>query len=46
MIGMKAKSSETHTEVVYKRNVLSASVARYIKKAEAMIANAALGLLT
>ncbi len=45
MIGKKVKSSDTHAEVVYKRNVLSASVARYIKKAEGMIANAVLGQL-
>lgn len=45
MVGNKIAASDTHAEVVNKRNVLSASVARYIKKAEVMIANAALGQL-
>lgn len=39
MVGNKIEASDTHAEVVNKRNVLSASVARYIKKAEVMIAN-------
>lgn len=45
MVGNKINATDTHAEVVNKRNVLSASVARYIKKAETMIANAALGQL-
>lgn len=43
MVGNKMSPSDTHAEVVNKRNVLSASVARYIKKAETMIANTVLG---
>lgn len=43
MIGMKIKPSDTHAEVVYKRNVLSAAVARYTKKAGVMIANSSIG---
>jgi hypothetical protein len=39
MVGNKMSPSDTHAEIVNKRNVLSASVARYIKKAETMIAN-------
>ena len=34
MVGNKINATDTHAEVVNKRNVLSASVARYIKKAE------------
>jgi azurin len=33
----KILSKDTHAEIVSKRNVLSASVARYVKKAEVMI---------
>jgi hypothetical protein len=43
MIGMKIKSSDSHAEVVYKRNVLSAAVARYIGKANFMIVNTSHG---
>ena len=43
MVSNKIVASDTHAEVVNKRNVLSASVARYIKKAEVMIANTSAG---
>jgi hypothetical protein len=45
MIGNKMAATDTHAEVVNKRNLLSASVARYIKKADVMIANSAAGCL-
>ncbi len=37
MVGNKLAATDTHAEVVAKRNVLSAAVARYIKKAQTMI---------
>lgn len=43
MVGNKISGTDTHAEIVNKRNVLSASVARYIKKAEKMIVNTSLG---
>lgn len=43
MVGHKMAPKDTHAEVVAKRNVLSASVARYIRKAEVMIANTSAG---
>jgi hypothetical protein len=45
MLGNKILSKDTHAEIVSKRNVLSASVARYIKKAEVMIDRTAKGTL-
>jgi len=45
MLGNKILSKDTHAEIVSKRNVLSASVARYIKKAEVMIDRTAKGAL-
>jgi hypothetical protein len=44
MMGVKISPADTHAEVVYKRNVLAASVSRYLKKAEAMIDNTSEGL--
>lgn len=43
MVGSKISASDTKAIVVNKRNVLSASVARYIRKAEEMIAATSLG---
>jgi hypothetical protein len=43
MLGNKISASDTHAEIVNKRNVLSASVARYVKKAETMIYKTRLG---
>jgi hypothetical protein len=45
MVGNKVTAKDTPAEVVNKRNVLSASVARYVKKAETMIAKTATGSL-
>lgn len=45
MVGNKINATDTHAEVVNKRNVLSASVARYIKKAERMIISTSRGML-
>lgn len=45
MVGNKIAASDAHTEVINKRNVLSASVARYIKKAQLMIFQTAIGQL-
>lgn len=44
MLGNKIKSTDTHAEIVNKRNVLSASVARYLKKAEIRVENTSNGL--
>ena len=44
MLGNKIKSTDTHAEIVNKRNVLSASVARYLKKAELRVENTSNGL--
>lgn len=43
MVGNKITSKDTPAEVVNKRNVLSASVARYVKKAEVMIGKTSSG---
>jgi hypothetical protein len=43
MVGNKISACDTHAEIVNKRNVLSASVARYIKKAVMMSANTSTG---
>ena len=43
MVGNMILASDTHAEVVNKRNVLSASVARYVKKAEVMIGKTSAG---
>jgi hypothetical protein len=43
MVANKMAASDTHAEVVNKRNVLSASVARYVKKAEVLIGKTSSG---
>jgi hypothetical protein len=45
MVGNKISNKDTHGELVSKRNVLAASVARYVKKAEVMIASTSAGEL-
>lgn len=45
MSNQKISASDTHAEAVAKRNVLSAAVARYLKKAEVMINNTTNGKL-
>jgi len=45
MVGNKIGVQDTHAEVVNKRNVLSASVARYFKKASVMIKNTSAGMM-
>jgi hypothetical protein len=45
MLGNKIAATDTHAEVVNKRNVLSASVARYIKKANEIINNTEIGMI-
>lgn len=42
-MGNKITAKDTRAEVVNKRNVLSASVASYIKKAEVMVGKTSAG---
>ena len=43
MVSNKIAATDTHAEVVNKRNVLSASVARYVKKSDLLISGTAAG---
>lgn len=45
MVGNKISACDTHAEIVNKRNILSASVARYVKKAKLIIKNLEKGYL-